>query len=71
MPPSNPQLCGNKRLALGFSKEAFSALKDVSESLDTSIDVPSLSKNLLDHAIVLDLKTHPLEQSLLVHILAR
>ncbi|CAN0104975.1 unnamed protein product, partial [Ascophyllum nodosum] len=31
-----------------------------------------LSKNLLDHQIVTsDLKAHPLEQSFLIHILAR
>lgn len=71
MPPSNPQLLGNKRLAVGFSKEAFSALKDVSESEDPSIDVPSLSNYLLDNHIILDLKKHPLEQTFLVHILAR
>lgn len=71
-PPSNPQLCGNKRLALGFSDEGFAALKAVSESEDPSIDVASLSKNLLDHQIITgDLKKHPLEQSFLVHILAR
>ena len=72
VPPSNQQLCGNKRLAIGLSDEAFAALKTVSESEDPSIDVPSLSKNLLDSQIVLgDLKERFLEQSILVHILAR
>ena len=64
MPPSNVQLCGNKRLVIGFSDEAFAALKTVSESDHPSIDVHCLSKNLLDHQIVTsDLKAHPLEQS--------
>lgn len=72
MPPSNVQLCGNKRLVIGFSDEAFAALKTVSESDHPSIDVHCLSKNLLDHQIVTsDLKAHPLEQSFLIHILAR
>lgn len=71
-PPSSVQLCGNKRLALGFSTEAFKALKIVSESDDPAIDVQSLSKNLLDHHCVTnDLKAYPLEQSFLIHILAR
>ena len=72
VPPSNVQLCGNKRLVIGFSDEAFAALKTVSESDHPSIDVHCLSKNLLDHQIVTsDLKAHPLEQSFLIHILAR
>ena len=72
VPPSNVQLCGNKRLVIGFSDEAFTALKTVSESDHPSIDVHCLSKNLLDHQIVTsDLNAHPLEQSFLIHILAR
>ncbi|CAN0302044.1 unnamed protein product, partial [Scytosiphon promiscuus] len=71
-PPSNPQLCANKRLALGFSAEGFAALKAVSESEEKSVDITCLSKNLLDSPIILaDLKKKPLEQSLLIHILAR
>lgn len=57
---------------LGFSDAGFAALKDVSGSEDASIEVASLSKNLLDNQIITrDLKKHPMEQSFLIHTLAR
>lgn len=69
--PTNPQLCGNKRLVLGIADEAFAALKTISESESNDIHAASLSKNLLDSDIVLKMKDYPLEQTFLFHILAR
>lgn len=70
-PPTNPQLCGNKRLALGISDLALKALKDISETDHLSVHVASLNKSQLDVQIVLDTKKDPLEQSFLFHILSR
>ncbi|CAN0511983.1 unnamed protein product, partial [Laminaria digitata] len=67
--PTNPQLCGNKRLVLGIADEAFAALKAISESESNDIHAASLSKNLLDSDIVLKMKDYPLEQTFLFHIL--
>ena len=69
--PTAPQLCGNKRLVLGISDEAFAALKTISESESNNIHAASLSKNLLDSDVILKMKGYPLEQTFLFHILAR